>query len=643
MNYVFDIETDGLRPTKIYCLSYHREGKSDTLTTYSDMRRFLTQDNLTLVGHNIIRFDIPVLEKLLDIKIKARLIDTLALSWALYPTLKAHGLADWGTEFGVPKPEIDDWESLELSEYVNRCAEDVKINGLLYNKITRDLGLLYDNQKDIDRYINYLCYKMDCIREQEEVKIKFDIDAALKLLSCLEELKQPKFDKLQSIMPDVPVYAVRNYPKVMYKKDGNLSANGTKWIELLKSLSLPGSYKESIKIITGHNKANPCVQQFKPWLESLGWIPETYESRKNTKGEFNDIAQLKTKDGEVCPSIQKLYNKVPELRELGDYLNIKTRIGTVKGLIDSQEGGYIIASMSGFTNTLRLKHKTVVNLPKPTVYLGKEIRALLICEDNEIMVGSDLASLEDRTKQHYIYPYDMKYVESMDTPGYDPHLVFAVFAGALTEEQAEAHKAGTEDHTEIRHIYKTVNYMATYGVGKVKLAKMLKTTEYKAKELLDGYWDLNKSIRSFANDQATKKCLGLTWVFNPVSRFWYQLRANKDIFSTINQSTGAYIFDLWAMEVRNKGIKLRLQMHDELMFTQNNSYKVDSNIIMSPKVTKELKDLHIIEFDKDITDVWQGGTEYMLNGAIEAVNKRLCLNKEMGIDISFGSNYSEVH
>jgi len=82
---VFDIETDGLLDdlTKIHVLSYSRDGK-DIVSTgdYDAMRQFFT-DEQALIGHNIIRFDIPAIEKVLGIKIKARLIDTLALSWYL--------------------------------------------------------------------------------------------------------------------------------------------------------------------------------------------------------------------------------------------------------------------------------------------------------------------------------------------------------------------------------------------------------------------------------------------------------------------------------------------------------------------------------------------------------------------------------
>ena len=63
---VFDIETDGLleEATKIHVLCWMDKGELNWTHDYDRMRKFFTEAD-TLVGHNIIRFDIPVVEKLL--------------------------------------------------------------------------------------------------------------------------------------------------------------------------------------------------------------------------------------------------------------------------------------------------------------------------------------------------------------------------------------------------------------------------------------------------------------------------------------------------------------------------------------------------------------------------------------------------
>lgn len=242
---------------------------------------------------------------------------------------------------------------------------------------------------------------------------------------------------------------------------------------------------------------------------------------------------------------------------------------------------------------------------------GELIRGVLTCDEGYEICGSDLASLEDRTKQHYIYPYDPEYVKTMMEDGFDPHLTFAVYAKALTEEQAQAHKDKREDHSEIRHKYKQVNYMATYNVGARKLASYLDIKQPEAKKMLDDYWNLNQSVKSFAKDCKTKKALGLTWVQNPVNKFWYELRSEKDTFSAVNQSTGSYIFDMWLGYIFSEVSKITLQSHDE-----------GGWVIRKGKRK---------EFEK------------ILRVSIKKVNKKLSLNRDMDIDIQWGENYASVH
>lgn len=142
---VFDIETDGLldKLTKIHVISWMgSDGNVHHTHDYEAMRLFFTEAKV-LIGHNICRFDIPAVEKVLGIKVKARLIDTLALSWYLNHERIKHGLEWYGVEYGVPKPVIKDWDSLTPEDYAHRCVEDVKINCRLWRDLQTKLRKLY--------------------------------------------------------------------------------------------------------------------------------------------------------------------------------------------------------------------------------------------------------------------------------------------------------------------------------------------------------------------------------------------------------------------------------------------------------------------------------------------------------------------
>ena len=142
---VFDIETNGLLDVldKIHVLSYMgTDGQVHYMHDYDHMRTFFETADV-LIGHNIIRFDIPAVEKVLGVKVKARLVDTLALSWYLNHDRPKHGLEGYGEDYGVPKPVIKDWDSLTPEDYAHRCNEDVKINTRLWVDLQNKLRRLY--------------------------------------------------------------------------------------------------------------------------------------------------------------------------------------------------------------------------------------------------------------------------------------------------------------------------------------------------------------------------------------------------------------------------------------------------------------------------------------------------------------------
>ena len=625
MRIVMDIETDGLleNVTKIHCLSYLNIDVQDcdiiTLTDYDQMRELLLQDNLEICGHNIIRYDIPVLEKILNIKINAKLIDTLGLSWYLYPSEIKHGLEQWGEKLGVEKPKIKDWSNLRLKDYIHRCESDVEINKLLFLKQLNYLAILYSSDLvQINNLINYLGFKLDCAREQEEVGCKINLDLVNESLQELYSLKNEKIRTLVEAMPKYITYKEVTKPNKTHKINGELSNAGIKWFNLLADEGLPQDYEGVVTVKVSEEDGNPAsTTQLKSWLDSLGWEPGTFEYRKNTVGEVKAIPQIYV-DDQVCDSIKDLYTIEPALESLDMLSLINHRIGvfeTIKNLTNSDN--YIKAEIGGFTNTLRFKHrKPIANLPKVFKFYGDKIRGAIISPDeNSILCGSDMSSLEDTTKQHYMYFFDPEYVTQMRVPGFDPHLDIAVLAGMLTPEQSEQHKRKEVDYSQIRNKAKTVNFAGVYGAGPPKIALTTGMPLQQAQKLHKTYWDRNKAVKQVAKSAKTKTTIvdGIEqmWLFNPVSRFWYSLRFEKDKFSTLNQGTGTYVFDLWVREVRLSGIKIMFQYHDEIAF-------------------------HLKEFEQDIV-------KKKLLDSIEKVNKTVKLNVPLGVSVDFGKTYADVH
>lgn len=612
---VFDIEGDSLTPTKIHCVVYERDGKHIVLTKYEEMRKFFLSEKV-LIAHNLQRFDIPTVERLLSIKVKAQLIDTLALSWYLEPKRVKHGLAEWGEEFGVPKPKVDDWENLPLETYIHRCTEDVKINVKVWDKFKRHLVTLYGTKPETDRFLRYMEFKLDCAREQERSRWKLDTDRCKQALDQLIADKAIKTEALGRAMPEVKQYKAQSKPAKPFKKDGTVSATGARWFALLKKNNLPENYDGTIDVLVGSSPANPGSHvQVKEWLFSLGWVPTTFKFEKDKEtGDVRKIPQVNAEHGAgICDSIKRLYGLEPSLELLDGLGVISHRISILNGFLSSVDtDGYIQAQIQGLTNTLRFKHKTAVNLPKAGKPYGELIRGCLIAPEGWELCGSDMASLEDRLKQHYIYPHDPEYVEEMNIEGYDPHLSLALSAGEVSQIAIDAYKNGTDKSIRpIRDIFKNGNYACQYGAGPPRLALTANIPLRKAEQVHKAYWKKNWAIKVVAKEQKVKTIKGMMWLLNPINKFWYYLKYEKDIFSTLVQGSASYVFDLWAGNFREVRSQLTAQFHDEVVLCVKKGFRFEAACL--------------------------------LISALNRTNEQLNLNRKLGIDVQFGDNYSEIH
>jgi len=612
---IFDLEADSLTPNYIHCVSYQSDLENTIHTIDSHTKwKETTQEPHYLIGHNIIRYDIPALEKVWGYKpVEGTvLVDTLALSWYLEPLRVKHGLEEWGEFFGYPKVQIDDWENLPQEEYIKRCERDVEITKMLWDYLWGKLIVLYEDPNQALNFIKYTSFKLECARMAEENKWQLDVELTKKNLEILQQLKDQKLHVLKQGMPPKDVIKKFNRPKVYFKADGTKSLAAQRWEHEAEFLGL-----ESLDEVNwfdkkvGEIEANPSApMQIKEWLFDLGWKPCTFKQNKKKE----DIPQINGKDG-VTPSVFHLIDKNPAVEALDSLGKLTHRIGLLKGFLRNEHNGYLKAEVAGFTNTLRFKHAGIVNLPSVDLPFGEFIRPCLIAPKGYELVGSDMSSLEDRTKQHYMFKYDPEYVKEMNTEGFDPHLDIAVEAGMMSDKDAQDYKDGVNHKAlhPIRHAAKTTNYSCTYGAYPPKIAKAANLPIEEAETLWEGYWKRNWSINKIAEACTVKKIGDQMWLLNPVNNFWYSLRSEKDRFSTLNQGTGSYCFDVWLGFVIQSRQFIIGQFHDEF--------------------------IGIVEKREG----QQHEVEKVLNEAINETNNFLKLNRPLGIDIKFGSNYGQIH
>lgn len=637
---IFDMETDGLYwdVTRFWVVSYMdlatKEIKS--LVTEEEVRELFSCTKTLFIGHNILKYDFPVLNKLFGINPKRENIyDTLALSQALFPEKRKHGLAELGNKVEV---EDDEWLEGDASLMVERCEGDVRDNYEVYMALERVLDALY-NKQDKGRFINYIMFKTDCIKEQEFYGgIGLDLDLINTEIGRLEPMYNEKINALERELPPVKKFKKIKSPKQKFKKDGSYTKRYEEWINLLRDNGIEEDFEGEIEILDREVPPNAgSVQQIKDWLFSLGWEPIHFKYSRNVDGGINKVPQIKSEDDpeEICPSIKKLQSKAPEaIDALNSLTIIKHRLDIYRNFLKHNNDGLIYPTALGFTNTLRKKHRVLVNLPSSHAPFAENIRKSLIAKGGMVLVGSDLAGIEDNTKRHFIYKYDPEYVKEQMSEGFDAHMDIAKLADLISDEEIElwkglrelddAHQLNLEGKKVfakldgIRDIAKTVNFSSLYGVGAVTMSRSTGMSEERCQKLIDTYWMRNWAVNKFAQNCTTKKIKFINakgekedaeYIQNPINGYWYFLKAEKDRFSTVNQSSGQYILDIYIMLVRER-YQVLFQYHDELLIMVNKGEEEEA-----------------IQFLKD---------------CIAKVNEILKLNIEVKASYKYGDNYAEV-
>ena len=622
--------------------------------------KFLNRE-IILIMHNGICYDKNALIHFGYDVSKIHFVDTLALSWYLDLNRAKHGLEDYGIEAGVPKPVIDDWESLTQDDYDNRVQEDVKIQEYTYKKLKARFEELYGEMSDYDfcthRVVKYLNFKMEQLAEQQNTRLRIDVPRAKELIEEFSTLIDEKTELLKSVMPKVPVYSKSTKPAKPFKKDGSLSATGIKWKELTEKARVDFDFDGEIKTVKSYDEPNPqSPQQIKEWLFSLGWIPETFKYDKNEDGSERKIPQIyiPQSGGMLCPSIEKLADETEEVQALVGLGVVKHRKGSIQGFLDSLIfGEYIEAGAKGFTNTLRMKHrKPFVNLPSTRVVYGEDVRGCIIAREGKRFVCSDLSSMENIWKFNYQMPHDPEFVKSQQTEDHDPHLDIATEGMLISEDEVNFYKIVKEGFpqqnypqterllkmlswdegkkkeeikriSKVRAAGKTTNYACQYKSGAKTVSRQAKIDMGVAKTLVNAYRKKNWSIEAIEKGLTRKRVSHGTYQLNPVNGIWYHLKTEKDSFSTLVQGSGAYLLDLWL------GYIFSLLKKPE--------YHIEGGV----RLVAQAHDENLQEFD-DL----EGNEETirkLFDDSLAMANKRLAQEIPFGCDTQVGRKYSEIH
>ena len=210
---VFDIEANGLQPTKVWvivaCDLSNQETVEFSGDTLQDFNAYIK--DAEVIGHNIIGYDVPVLERLLGTDFSScKITDTLVLSRLTNPSREGgHSLDSWGQSLGFPKGEHSDWDTFS-QDMVDYCKQDVLVNVKVYNALRSVLAGFGSESISLEHQVQSI------ITKQTDNGWLLDQEHAFILLAQLKEKKYDLEDKVHETFKPLPTFIKEITPK--YKK-----------------------------------------------------------------------------------------------------------------------------------------------------------------------------------------------------------------------------------------------------------------------------------------------------------------------------------------------------------------------------------------------------------------------------------------
>ena len=435
MKLIFDIETDGLDATKIWCIVCQDIESSKIYKFPPDKLnegvRFLESASC-LIGHNIMGFDIPVLEKLTDINLEnINFIDTLILSRLFNPVREAgHSLDVWGKKLQYPKLDFKEFEEY-TSEMLTYCVNDVRLNGVVYDYLLKEGREFSKDSIDLEHSV----FKIT--KQQELNGFKFNhIEASIFVASLREQVTVLE-DEVHSTFKPKLVDVKRVIPKL--KKDGMLSKQGLTASEYIKRKVAKDTRPFMRQELKDFNLSSR--QQIGAYLKDFGWEPT----------KFTPTGQPIVDEG----SLSKIDN-IPEAKLILEYLLLQKRIVQTESWISSlkEDGrvhGYVIPNGT-ITGRMTHRNPNMAQVPSVSSPYGKECRSFWEVETGYKLVGVDASQLELRLLAHYMNDED--YIYEI-TKG-DIHTYNQKLAGLKSRDEA-----------------KVFIYALCYGAGNEKIGQIV--------------------------------------------------------------------------------------------------------------------------------------------------------------------------
>lgn len=452
MRLIFDIETNGFlsEATKIHSIVIKDIDTKQMYSYHGDKigrGLYILSGASLLVGHNILKFDIPVINKLYpEYKIEGDVFDTLLVSRLIWTNRKEldfqmkelplklagrHSLEAWGYRLGLRKGEFAktndfaNW-SEEMQKY---CELDVEV--------TYEFWKLIQKQNYSQEAIELEHDFARCIYLQEAHGFHFDVASAKKLYASLANRRLELEKSLTSAFPKWQKYIGTFIPKrdnktLGYKKDVP--------VKRYKELTFNPNSRDHIS----------------DRLMDKGWKPKEFTPDGKPKVDESILSTL----------------SFPEAKLLSEHFLIAKRIGMLaegnNAWLKLQQDGKIYGSViTNGANTGRCTHQkpNVAQTPSVGVPYGKECRSLFTVPAGFRLIGCDASGLELRCLAHYLGAFDEGSFAKQLLDG-DIHTYNQKQIGLPTRDMA-----------------KRVIYGVIYGIGDTRLGAVVGKSSQEGKRI----------------------------------------------------------------------------------------------------------------------------------------------------------------
>jgi DNA polymerase I-like protein with 3'-5' exonuclease and polymerase domains len=525
MRIALDIETNMAHDVIHLCVTQDIDtGEVKVWKTHEGLWEYL-KDATTIVAHNGISFDFPILNKLWKTRIGLKqAYDTLVVSRLLEPTREqGHSLDAWGKELGENKLDYSatwSWIMGRREEYHGECFDNPHFQ-LLECYCIRDVSVLCRLYLHLQHVVSDKGFSEDSISlehqvasiiaKQEKNGFKLDVVHATCLLSELKGKMSAINDRMQETWPPYEVERISD-------KTGKV-------------------LKPELVVF------NPASrQQVADKLIGLGWKP----TKKTEKGSV--IVDETT--------LQEL--KFPEAQMIAEYFMLQKRIGQIESWLevvgdDGRVHGRVITN-GAVTGRMTHMKPNMAQIPNSGSPYGAECRQCWTVEEGNVLVGCDASGLELRMLAHYMK--DEKYVktvcEGSSKDGTDVHTVNQKAASLQTRDQA-----------------KTFIYAFLYGAGASKIGSIVGGNSKTGQRLIDAFLKGTPALKRLRDKVSAYASKGYVPGLDG-RKIW--VRSEHAALNSLLQGAGAIVMKkalvIFDGKIReNKwDIKLVANVHDEFQF-----------------------------------------------------------------------------